>query len=155
MTTGRAGPLIETRDSGIHGRGVYAARTIRNGTWIMEYTGERISHEEADRRYDDDAMDRHHTFLFTVDEHTCIDASHGGSDARYINHSCEPNCEAVQAEGEIWIVAVRTIRPGEELTYDYGYPIEAESVDEARRRYPCRCGTPSCRGTILKLKQAS
>ncbi len=148
-------PMIEARDSGIHGRGVYALEAIDTGTWIVEYTGERITHEEADRRYDDDGMDRHHTFLFTVDEHHCIDATREGGPARYINHSCAPNCEAVQAEGEIWIVAIRAIRPGEELTYDYGYSIDAESEDEARRRYPCRCGAASCRGTILRLPQAS
>jgi len=98
-------------------------------------------------------MRRHHTFLFVLDQDHVIDAAVGGSDARYINHSCAPNCEAVYEEEdrEIWIVAVRDIEPGEELTYDYGYAVEMESWEEARRLYPCRCGAPTCRGTILKL----
>jgi hypothetical protein len=147
-------PLIEVRESAIQGRGVYATRRIRKDTWVVQYTGEVITHAEADRRSDDEAMDRHHTFLFILDEHTCIDATAHGSDARYINHSCEPNCEAVQEEDdhEIWIVALRDIAAGEELTYDYGYVVEMESEAEARRLYPCHCGTPSCRGTILKLR---
>jgi len=148
-------PLIEVRDSVIQGRGVYAGRRIRRGTWILEYTGERITHEEADRRYDDESMERHHTFLFTVDEHVCIDASVGGNEARFINHSCDPNCEAVLAEGEIHIVALRDIAPGEELAYDYGFPLDDDSVEEAMRRYPCRCGSPRCRGTIVRLDRAS
>lgn len=149
----RTAPYYEVRESAIQGRGVFAARRIPKGTWIVQYTGEIITHEESDRRYDDAGMERHHTFLFILDEHECIDAAVGGSDARYINHSCEPNCEAVLEadDREIWIVAVRDIRKGEELTYDYGYTVEMESWDEARRLYPCRCGAPSCRGTILKL----
>jgi len=146
-------PWFEVRESDIQGRGVFAARRVPKGTWIVQYTGEIITHEESDRRYDDDAMERHHTFLFVLDETYCIDAAVGGSDARYINHSCEPNCEAVYEEEdrEIWIVAVRDIGKGEELTYDYGFTVEMESWDEARRLYPCRCGAARCRGTILKL----
>ena len=143
--------LIEVRDSGIQGRGVYAVAHIPKGTWIIEYTGERITHEEADRRYDDDAMDRHHTFLFTVDEKICIDAVKDGNDARFINHSCEPNCEAILSGKKIWIAAMRDIELGEELSYDYGYHLEDETMDEALRKYPCHCGAKNCRGTILRL----
>jgi SET domain-containing protein len=145
-------PLYEVRHSGIHGHGVFAARRIPGGTWIVEYTGERISNEEADRRYDDDSMDQHHTFLFVLDDAECIDAAVNGNDARFINHSCEPNCEAVYVprDREIWIVARRDIAAGEELSYDYAYELDGESVEQARERYPCRCGAPSCRGTILK-----
>ena len=144
---------IEVRDSAIQGRGVYAIRRIKKGTWIIEYQGEKITHEEADERYDDDAMDRHHTFLFTVNDLWCIDAARHGNDARFINHSCEPNCEAVvtEDESEIWICALRDIEPGEELSYDYGYELDVEEPDEARKKYPCRCGASACRGTILKL----
>src|SRR5689334_2436613 len=88
-------PLIEVRRSPIAGLGVFAARAIPEGTRLIEYTGERIGPEEADRRYDDDAMTSHHTFLFAVDDDVVIDAAVGGNDARYINHSCAPNCEAV------------------------------------------------------------
>lgn len=143
--------MVEVRDSAIQGRGVHATQPLAKGTWIIEYTGERISHAEADMRYDDENMERHHTFLFTVDAETCIDAFIGGNEARFINHSCEPNCEAVLAEKEIHIVALRDIPAGEELTYDYGYMLEDESMDEAVRKYPCRCGSAKCRGTILRL----
>ena len=143
--------LIEVRDSGIQGRGVYAAAHIPRGTWIIEYTGERITHEEADRRYDDETMDRHHTFLFTVDDEICIDAVKDGNEARFINHSCNPNCEAILSDGKIFIAALRNIKAGEELSYDYGYHLEDETMDEALRKYPCHCGAPNCRGTILKL----
>jgi hypothetical protein len=146
-------PRFEVRDSDIQGRGVFAIRPIPKNTWIVQYTGETITHEESDRRHEDDAMRRHHTFHFILDERHVIDATVGGSDARFINHSCAPNCEAVYEEDdrEIWIRAVRDIAPGDELTYDYGYTVEMESWEEARRLYPCRCGAATCRGTILKL----
>ena len=148
----RAEPLIEVRDSGIQGKGVYALRRIPKNTWIIEYTGERITHDEADQRYDDEAMERHHTFLFTVDDQICIDAIRGGNDARFINHSCDPNCEAILSDGKIFIAALKPIEAGEELSYDYGYHLEDETMDEAVRKYPCRCGAKNCRGTILRLQ---
>src|SRR5436190_8888863 len=116
-TDGVAAPLYEVRGSPIHGRGVFAARYIRKGTKILEYKGERISNREADRRYDDARMKRHHTFLFTLDKKTCIDGaiSAGGGDASYINHSCDPNCEAIISDKRIYIHAKRTIERGEEL----------------------------------------
>jgi len=146
-------PWFAVRRSGIHGTGAFATRRIPKDTWVIEYQGERISHDEADRRYDDDAMPEHHTFLFVLDATECIDASVGGNDARFINHSCAPNCEAVYVaeDREIWIVSTRAIAPGEELTYDYAYEIDGESADDARRQYPCRCGAPGCRGTIMRI----
>jgi SET domain-containing protein len=140
---------FEVRPSPIQGVGAFAIRRIRKGTRIIEYTGERISHEEADRRYNDEAMERHHTFLFTLNKTTVIDAARGGNEARFINHSCDPNCEAVIDGGHIYIEAIRTIQPGEELVYDYQYERadDADASDEAR--YPCHCGAPNCRGTIL------
>ena len=150
-------PKIEVRGSAIQGRGVYAGEAIRKNAWVIEYQGERISHDEADMRYDDDSMERHHTFLFIVDDATCIDAASNGNEARFINHSCDPNCEAVLSvdDNEIWICAIRDIAAGEELTYDYGYVIDEESVDEAMRKYPCYCGSPKCKGTILRLTKAA
>ena len=140
-------PPFEIRGSGIQGKGAFATRRIRKGTSIVEYTGARITHEVADRIYNDGST---HTFLFTVDEHTVIDATEGGGDARFINHSCDPNCDAWNAEGEIWIVASRDIGPGDELTYDYGLSWAGESEAEAFTRYPCRCGAASCQGTMLR-----
>ena len=142
-------PYFEIRDSSIQGRGAFALREIRRGTRIIEYTGERISHAEADRRYDDESMERHHTFLFTVNRRTVIDAAVNGNDARFINHSCDPNCEAVIEDGRIFIEAIRAIHPGQELAYDYQYE-RTGSIDESdASRYVCRCGAKNCRGTIL------
>jgi SET domain-containing protein len=137
------------RRSGIQGRGGFATRRIRKGERIIEYTGERISWKEADRRYDDEAMSRHHTFLFSVSGRRTIDAAVGGNDARFLNHSCDPNCEAVEDGGRIYIEALRAIEPGEELTYDYAYARDAETSEDEERRYACACGTAKCRGTIL------
>ena len=145
-------PLYVVRDSHIHGRGVFAARRIRKGTRVLEYTGERISNKEADRRYDDTRMKRHHTFLFTLDSKTVIDGAieTGGGDASFINHSCEPNCEAVITGRKIFIHALHTIEPGEELAYDYQYERTGKNDAELERFYVCKCGAPSCRGSIMK-----
>jgi uncharacterized protein len=138
------------RRSTIQGRGCFAVREIRKGERIAEYTGERITWKEADRRYDDDGMRRHHTFLFAVTSRTVIDGAVGGSDARFINHSCDPNCEAVDDRGRIFIEAVRRIAPGEELFYDYAYARDASTTAEDEQLYLCKCGTAKCRGTILE-----
>ena len=145
-------PLYVVRDSHIHGHGVFAARRIRKGTRVLEYTGERISNKEADRRYDDTRMKRHHTFLFTLDSKTVIDGAieTGGGDASFINHSCEPNCEAVITGRKIFIHALHTIEPGEELAYDYQYERTGKNDAELERFYVCKCGAPSCRGSIMK-----
>ena len=145
-------PLYVVRNSEIHGRGVFALRRIRKGTRILEYTGERISNKEADRRYDDDNMKRHHTFLFTLDSKTCIDGSirTGGGDASFINHSCEPNCEAVITGRKIFIHALHTIEPGTELAYDYQYERTGKGDAKLEKFYICKCGAPNCRGSIMK-----
>ncbi|HEU4584992.1 MAG TPA: SET domain-containing protein-lysine N-methyltransferase [Gemmatimonadaceae bacterium] len=140
---------FEIRSSPIQGRGAFAIRRIRKGTRLIEYVGERISHAEADRRYDDDKMKRHHTFLFTLNNRTVIDAGENGNEARFINHSCDPNCEAVIDSGHIYIESTRTIQPGQELVYDYQYERAPDADESDEARYPCRCGAPNCRGTIL------
>lgn len=140
---------FEIRRSAIHGLGAYATRAIRKGARIGEYVGERISQAEGDRRYDDEAMSEHHTFLFTVTSRTVIDAAVGGNDTRFINHSCAPNCEAVIENGRVFIDAMRAIPVGAELFYDYAYEREEDATAEDEARYPCRCGTSACRGTIL------
>ena len=145
-------PLYVVRSSRIHGRGVFAVRRIRKGTKILEYTGERIDNDEADRRYDDKKMKRHHTFLFTLDKNTVIDGAieRGGSDASFINHSCDPNCEAVITSKKIFIHAKQTIEPGSELAYDYQYERTGDNDEELEKFYVCRCGADNCRGTIMK-----
>ena len=143
---------FEVRRSKIHGKGVFATRRIPKGTRLIEYKGERISWEEADRRYDD-SIQPHHTFLFAVDDKTVIDGGRYGNDARWINHSCDPNCEAVEEDGRIFIESIRDIEPGEELTYDYSYILDERHTAAVKARYPCYCGSPKCRGTILGNKR--
>jgi SET domain-containing protein len=145
----KANKYFVLRKSAIQGRGAFATRPIKRGTRIIEYTGERISHALADERYDDGKMGRHHTFLFTIDSKTCIDAAVNGNYARFINHSCAPNCEAIDEKKHIYIEAIRDIAAGEELTYDYAYERDGTEDEEWERLYVCRCGAPTCRGTIL------
>lgn len=141
--------LIEVRRSPVQGRGVFARTDIPARTRIIEYVGERISNKEADRRCDDERSRRHHTFLFAVSPRRVIDASHGGNEARFINHSCAPNCQAVDEKGRIFIESRRRIRAGEELAYDYSYVTDSSyDLDDLRALYPCRCGSPRCRGTL-------
>lgn len=143
-------PLYEVRRSKIQGRGAFAIRGIRDGQRIDEYLGERISHEEADRRYDD-ADGRHHTFLFILDDDTVLDARKGGTDARFINHSCDPSCETLIDDGHIYINAIKPIAEETELTYDYRFEWQDEYEPDDVRYYACRCGTAKCRGTILRV----
>lgn len=147
--SGKKLPLVEVRRSGIHGTGVYALRRIRKGTRIVEYTGERVSHAEADRRYSDKDIDDNHTFLFIVDNRTVIDAGVGGNEARFINHSCAPNCETVVERRRIFVDAARTIAPGEELHYDYQIQREVGDPPDIAEIFGCHCGAKECRGTML------
>jgi SET domain-containing protein len=141
--------LFEVRPSPIAGEGAFAVRPIPKGTRVIEYLGERISQVEADRRYDDTLVEHPRVLLFTVDERTVIDAGVGGNNARFINHSCEPNCKSVTRRGRVHIWAIRSISAGEELTYDYNFTRDGIGDDEAVTRYGCRCGAPTCRGTML------
>jgi hypothetical protein len=142
------------RRSGIHGRGVFATRTIRKGADIIEYRGERITMKEADRRPDSDPDNPYHTFLFELDDGDVIDAAVRGNAARWINHSCAPNCEAYENdEGRVFIAARRPIRKGEELAYDYRLNVEGRITRDMREGYACRCGAPRCRGTMLARKR--
>ncbi|MFA6235236.1 MAG: SET domain-containing protein-lysine N-methyltransferase [Bacteroidota bacterium] len=145
-------PLLEIRDSKLHGTGAFAARRIRRGTRIIEYLGERISVEEADRRYDDDASEYPHVLLFSVDEHTVLDGAVGGSDAKYLNHSCEPNCETEVVNGRVFVVALRTIAKGEELTYDYHLDYDGEYNAVSMKKFACHCKAENCRSTMLAQK---
>jgi SET domain-containing protein len=142
-------PLIEVRDSPLHGRGVFALRSIPKGTRVIEYLGERVSHREADRRYDDKRANDNHTFLFIVDSRTVIDAGVDGNEARFVNHACEPNCESVIEERRVFIEALRTIKPGEELTYDYQIQREDDDPPDVDEVFACRCGFAGCRGSML------
>ena len=150
---GGTGPLYVVRRSGIHGRGVFAARDIPKGTRILEYRGVRISYDRAAELYSEDEDQPTHTFLFEIDDDTVIDAGQRGNAARWINHSCAPNCEAVDEGGRIFIEAIRRIRAGEELGYDYNITLEERQTAAERRRWACLCGARVCRGTLLADKR--
>ena len=148
-TRDRRRPMIEVRHSPVHGYGVFALRRIRKGTTVIEYLGDRISHEEADERYADKDEKDNHTFLFTVNSKIVIDAGRNGNEARFINHGCEPNCESGILAKRVFIEAIRTIQPGDELCYDYQIGRDKDEPANVDEVFACRCGAESCRGTML------
>ncbi len=136
---------------------MFAVRAIAAGVRIIEYSGEQITHAEGERRYPTQAdgdEEAEHTYLLQLDDDRVIDANVGGNDARFINHSCAPNCEPMPALDRMWIVSVRRIQPGEELGYDYAIELDEPHTNARKRRFPCRCGARGCRGTLLKPKHA-
>jgi len=144
---------IQVRKSGVHGKGVFALKPIARGERIIEYKGETISWPEALRRHPHDPSDPNHTFYFHVNEDRVIDGGVRGNAARWINHSCDGNCEADERDGRIFIVALRNISAGEELSYDYGLIIEERYTPKLKAEYPCWCGSANCRGTLLAPKR--
>lgn len=143
---------IQVRRSGIHGKGLYALRNIAAAETVIEYRGEVISWSAAQARHPHNPDDPNHTFFFHIDDNRVIDGGVRGNASRWINHSCYGNCEAVEQEGRIFIKAVRDIRAGEELLYDYGLIIDARYTPALKAQYPCRCGASACRGTLLAPK---
>lgn len=141
-------PRLEVRESAIAGRGLFALERIEVAACIMEYTGERVAYEEGERRYISTVP--FHTFLFGLADGRTIDAGVGGNDCRFINHSCEPNCVAHEKYGRIFIYARRIILVGDELLLDYRFQSNAPDDAEANAAYPCTCGAPSCRGTMVR-----
>ena len=141
------------RRSAIAGLGAFATRSIAPGVRIIEYAGERLTPAEAETRYPDAAEQAHHTFLFAIDEQVVVDAGVNGNEARWLNHSCAPNCDVVVDGGRLWIETMQDIEPGEELVYDYAYVLAERHTPAAKKRYPCRCGAITCRGTILAKKR--
>ncbi len=148
-----AKPFYAVRNSRIHGNGVFATRKIPAGTCIVEYQGERINWKEAVRRENAKPADCFHTFFFSLDSGKIIDGGSQGNDARWINHACEPNCEAREEDGRVFIYALRDIARGEELNYDYGLILEERHTPALKRAYRCLCGAPSCRHTLLAPKR--
>ena len=144
-----ASPYVEVRRSGIHGTGVFAARDVPRGKRVLEYVGEKIGKAEAERRSIAQIERAGESggaavFVFELNSRYDIDGDVPWNTARFINHSCSPNCEVEIVRGRIWIVARRRIRRGEELTYDYGY--DFESFED----HPCRCGSRGCVGYIVR-----
>ena len=144
---------IQTRRSGVHGKGVFALGNLAEGEVIIEYVGAIISWKEAQRRHPHDPADPNHTFYFHIDEKRVIDALYGGNSSRWINHSCNPNCEADEEGGRVFIKALRNILAGEELNYDYGLIIDERYTPKLKAEYPCWCGAKQCRGTLLAPKR--
>ena len=151
---------IAARLSPIHGNGVFATETIVKGERIVRYKGTLRSHDDVDEEYGDIDEDGH-TFLFTLNDDYVVDANVGGNIARWINHSCKPNCEAVIEENDkgkrhkdkVFIEATRTIKPGEELTYNYGITLDEPHTAKAKKLWACKCGAKNCTGTMLQPKR--
>lgn len=140
---------IQVRRSEIHGKGVYAVQDIAAGETIIEYVGEIISWQEAQARHPHDPENPNHTFYFHIDENHVIDGLHGGNSSRWINHSCDANCEAEDRNGRIFIKALRDIAAGVELNFDYGLIVDERLTKKLKAEYPCWCGASNCRGTLL------
>jgi SET domain-containing protein len=153
---------IEARRSAIHGNGVFATAAIAKGERLVQYKGKLRTHAQADRIYGDEP-ETGHTFLFTLNDKYVIDANVDGNIARWMNHSCDPNCEAVYEEADsgnpredrIFIEAIRDIAPGEELTYNYGIVLDEPHTAKAKKLWACHCGSPRCTGTMLQPKRGS
>ena len=150
---------IVTRKSAIHGNGMFAVAQIKKGERLIEYKGRRRTHEDVDAGDSGDA-DSGHTFLFTLNEDWVIDGGLEGNDARWINHSCAPNCEAILDENEddpkqsrVFIESIRAIKPGEELTYDYGITLAERHTPRLKKIWACLCGSPKCTGTMLQPRR--
>jgi hypothetical protein len=148
-----AGRRIQVRRSGVHGKGVFALAAIPAGTTIIEYKGELITWAQALARHPHDPDQPNHTFYFHIDDKHVIDGNVNGNAARWINHSCEPNCEADEINGRVFVKALHDVMPGEELFYDYGLVIDARYTAKLKKEFECRCGAPGCRGTMLAPKK--
>lgn len=145
----RRGRRIQVRRSGVHGKGVFALQPIGSGDHVITYKGELITWAEAQRRHPHDPSQPDHTFFFHIDDEHVIDANVDGNAARWINHSCAPNCIADDSGGKVRVLALRDIAAGEELFYDYGLVIDERMTPAVKKRFACRCGAPDCRGTML------
>lgn len=148
-STVAAKPAIIVKNSPVHGRGVFATRNIPADTFLIEYEGERINDKEALKRHGLDPENPYHTFFFSLESGKMIDGGVDGSDARWINHACEPNCEAREEKKRVNIYALRDIKRGEELNYDYGLVLDERQTKALKKAYECRCGAESCRHTML------
>ena len=137
---------ITSRRSPVHGKGVFALLPVAAGERLIEYTGEVTSWRRAAARQ---RADDGHTFVFGLSDGHVIDGSRGGNSARFINHACAPNCEAIETGQRVFIHALVDIQPGDELFIDYGLTVDGEITDELRAHYACRCGAPGCRQSML------
>ncbi|MEM5439946.1 SET domain-containing protein [Paraburkholderia diazotrophica] len=137
---------ITARRSSVHGKGLFALRPIAAGERLIEYKGEVTSWQRAAARQRSEAG---HTFVFGLSDGRVIDGSRGGNSARFLNHACAPNCEAIETGDRVFIHALTDIAPGHELFIDYALVIDGELNDAVREQYACRCGTAGCRQSML------
>ncbi|MBT8549076.1 SET domain-containing protein [Polynucleobacter paneuropaeus] len=148
---------IAVKTSPIHGKGVFVVKPIKKGAVIIEYKGERISWKKAEKRHPHDPKDPNHTFYFSLEDGRVIDAKYGGNAARWINHSCKPCCETQEesydGKPRVFVYALRNLKPGEELFYDYSLGVEGRVTKKMKKDYECRCGAKKCRGTMLAIKE--
>lgn len=151
---------IKARKSAIHGNGVFAVVPLKKGERVIQYKGRLRTHAEVDAGDTGDA-ESGHTFLFTLNDEYVLDANFEGNDARWMNHSCSPNCEAVIEEDEdgdrrkdkVFIETIRAIKPGEELVYNYGITLAERHTPRLKKIWECRCGSRNCTGTMLQPKR--
>ena len=149
------GVAYEVRRSDIHGNGVFARRRIDAGERIVEYEGERITSDESAIRAEQGGGPINHTFFFSLADGNVIDGGSGGNDSRFINHACEPNCEAYEEDGRVFVYSLQQIEKGEELNYNYALIYEERHTAAVKKLFECRCGALSCTGTILAPKKRS
>jgi SET domain-containing protein len=141
----------EVKESKIHTKGVFAKQDIPKDTLITEYSGEKITKEEGGRRvelsHDTHLQNKEKagTYLFELNDEYDIDGDMPGNDAKYINHSCDPNCEYRIIDDKIYIYSIRDIKKGEEITYNYGFSFDTDDYEE----YKCNCGTEKCVGYMV------
>jgi len=148
-----SGRRIQVRRSGVHGKGVFALMPLRKGEMLIEYVGEVISWKEALRRHPHDPAQPDHTFYFHIDDGRVIDGNVGGNASRWFNHSCNPNCQADEVDGRVFIKTLRSIKAGQELFYNYGLTIDERYTPTLKKRFACHCGAKTCRGTMLAPKR--
>jgi len=147
-----SGRRIQVRRSGVHGKGVFAVQDIPRGEVLIQYQGEIITWKSAQKRHPHNPKEPNHTFYFHINDRVVIDGGVGGNASRWINHSCTPNCEADEIGEQIFIKAIKKIKSGQELTYDYGLTIDEPYTKALKAEFPCWCGAKNCRGTLLSPK---
>jgi SET domain-containing protein len=134
------------KKSGINNLGLFAKSDIKKGEKVIEYKGRKFTHKQVE---EDDRFDNSKAiYLFTLNERYVLDGDTKTNTAKYINHSCDPNCEVDIIKGKIWIIAIKDIKKGDELSYDYGFGYDADF-----RQFPCKCGSKNCCGYIVRDDQ--
>ena len=160
MTSAKSTRRIVARRSPIHGNGVFAVSAMAKGDEFIQYKGTLMTHAEADDMYGDGG-ETGHTFLFTLNDDYIVDGNRKGNTARWINHSCQPNCRALVEESatgdprkdKVVIETLRAIKPGDELTYNYGIVLDLPYTARLKKLWQCRCGASKCTGTLLQPKR--